>query len=243
MKPEPNTGPLHVFIHVPKAAGSSVRSLIESNYKTKHQMQLYRTGGTSLHDLLTDCQNEGQFDTARVAYGHVPAVLHNYTDRHCDYFTFLREPEARAASFYKFVKHDFPDHALHKKFQSGEVTFKMFCNRNHIEANKMTMMLSGHDKTRVCTPEMLEAAKESLKNFAYFGFFEEFDQAIQDCGVAMNWDMSQYQVRNISSKTNSKFFDEEGVTEKDLKNLAYNNRFDRELYDFALDLREKRKMI
>jgi len=231
---------IDVFIHIPKAAGSSVRSLIETNYPVNRQVSIYRTGGAVLHDILSSLA-DNQLETGDIVYGHIPVVVHNYTDRHCDYFTFLREPIDRVTSFFKFVKYDFPDHPNHMAFKSGAVTFKMFCNRNHIEANKMTQMLSGFDRVNFCNADMLESAKKTLKNLKFLGFFDEFSESVHDCGKQLGWNMDGFEVRNISSKLNKDFYTDEGVNDVDIQALKKVNRFDVELYEFALDLREKRR--
>lgn len=241
---------MDVFIHIPKAAGSSIRSLIERNYPENRRFEIYRTGGTLLDDVLSSERN-GQLRTCDIVLGHIPVVVHNYTQRHCNYFTFLREPIDRITSFYKFIKYDFPDHPAHKRFNSGEVTFKSFCRRTHMEANKVTQMLAGYEvqmrvslaKATFCDDAMLESAKSSLRNFGYFGFFHDFATSVQECGDKLNWDLTGFETRNVSSKTNQQFYDEEGVTAEDLDALRQTNRFDVALFDYAMDLKEERRQF
>jgi hypothetical protein len=228
-----------VFLHVPKAAGSTIRSLIETNYPRERQLPIYRTGGTVLHDFLTtDAQNV--LPNAAIVYGHIPAVIHNYTDRHCDYFTFLRHPVERSISFYKYVKYDFPAHPMNRKIASGDINFKAWCRRRNFEANRQTQMLAGHDNINYADKPMLEAAKATLTNLRYFGFFEEFDVSVQRCAAVFGWQTDTIEVRNLSSRSNADFLEEEGVDESDIESLKQVNRFDLELYEFARELAAKR---
>lgn len=233
---------LHVFIHVPKAAGSSIRSLIEANYSEMEQLPIYRTGGTVLHDFFLGL-DPAILDNAKIVYGHIPVVVHNYTARHCAYFTFLRDPVQRAISFFKYVKYDFPEHPLHAKFAAGEVTFPQWCRRRHIEANKQTQMLSGYDRINFCNQDMLNAAKKSLENFEYFGFMEKFQESVSNCANHFDWNTDGLQVRNISTRTNDAFLEAEGASLADLESLKEINKFDVELYEFARNLAIRKNFV
>ncbi len=232
-------GSTDIFIHVPKAAGTTVRSLIEANYPIERQVAIYRAGGVTLHDyLMNDVRS--QLPQAEIVYGHIPVVIHNYVEQHCDYFTFLRDPIERSISFYKYVKHDFAEHPLHRRIQRGEITFKIWCRRRNIESNKQVQMMAGHDRITHADAAMLDAAKETLRNFKYFGFFEDFQQSVQRCGEIFDWNMAGIQVRNLSSRSNQDFLDAEGINAADLECLKKMNQFDVELYDFARELAIKR---
>ncbi|MDS9467384.1 sulfotransferase family 2 domain-containing protein [Paracoccus sp. MBLB3053] len=237
---------IDVFIHIPKAAGSSIRSLIEANYPPKLRVPCYRKQGVELHGIFEQHRNTRLKDCA-VVFGHIPVVVHNYTDRHCNYFTFLRDPVARAISEYKFIKHDLPSHPAHEAFSSGKVSFSAYCAATTTgefyfsAVSKATQLLAGVDRVKGCDDAMLEKAKRTLMNMGYFGFFHDFVVAVEECAAYLGWNTEGYEMRNVSSVSNTDFLAREGATERDIEVLRNTLRHDIELFDFALSTKEKRR--
>lgn len=242
------TEKIDVFIHVPKAAGSSIRSLIEANYPEDRSLPVYRPQGVGMSEAL-EPERTRKLKDCQVVYGHIPTVVHHFTDRPCNYFTFLRDPVERAISEYKFIKHDFPGHPAHRAFASGEVSFGDYCAATtpgefyYSAVSKATQLLAGVDRVRECDDDMLAAAKKTLAQLGYFGFFHEFDKAIQDCAAALGWSTDGFETRNVSSVKNNDFLASEGATEAELSVLRNTLKQDIALFDFALSLREQRRQF
>lgn len=237
-----------LFTHIPRTSGK----YIERNMIPHHLRRVYK-----FHKKLMYIGQYGSYEIKKapdVISGHIPYGLHRYLVVECDtfqYITFLREPIHRwisefnhAMRFPRFVK------PIWEKFKKP-IDFLAACLAEGRNTNVMTKQLSGIDDfTNVIQDhknymfmwaarkkeysdsemsEMLETAKYNLLyNYDFVGFMEEryYKQLCRYFG----WKYRRKKRMNVSSSVALINWKDKKVR----KMLKHLNRFDIELYDFAL---------
>lgn len=238
-----------LFTHIPRTSGKYV----ETKLIPRRMNRIYK-----FHKKLMHIGLHGSYkipETTEVVTGHIPYGLHEYLDVDCDefkYVTLLRDPISRwrsefnhAMEYPRFVRPIWNRH-------SNALNFLEACIHEGRNDNIMTKQLSGLEKfTNVKQDyknymfmwaarkkryddadmkEMLTAAKHNLKyNYDFVGFMgKKFHKKLcQHFG----WKFPKSPKTNASRPTS--FIDWHN---KDVgKLLGRLNRFDTELYEFALE--------
>src|SRR5690242_7431356 len=92
-----------IFLHIPKAAGSTLNRLIEFEYPLFEMYSIdpvfYRWSGTHLHRL-----SKRRLGKIRVFKGHMLFGLHAILPQPATYITVLREPVERVLSSFYFMR-------------------------------------------------------------------------------------------------------------------------------------------
>ena len=92
-----------IFLHMPKAGGTTLRHIFYDQYKYLNENEIYtinRTKETSLFHNID--KNEKQ--KIKLLIGHMPFGLHNNLNNNFNYITFLRNPIERVISAYFYNK-------------------------------------------------------------------------------------------------------------------------------------------
>ena len=224
----------HVFLHIPKTAGSTIRTLIAQNYARERTVAF--PGEMKAYDSFRNRPDDAKL-RFRMLHGHMPFGIHESMPCECRYFTFLREPTARYFSDY-FFAFDYPAHNLHEKIVSGEMTCEDYAELPDREVyfdNTMTQYLSG-DLFSKPTRETLEKAKRNLvEKMATFGIARRFDESILDIAHTFGWHKPFYLSKNISKQTIRNVSDE--AREKCEKR----QHLDGELFQFAEEVFDERR--
>lgn len=216
-----------VFVHIPKAAGSTLNQVMLRVYKPHEVVFLYEpriAQSIEMFDRLPPAA-KGRL---RMVVGHVGFGLHERLGRPCTYATVLRDPVDRVISYYYFVLRT-PRHFLHEPaknlglegFAGSDVSSKL--------ANGQTKYLSeldGRDATRLT----LERAKGNLEQyFAVAGLVERFDETLVLLRRAAGWRMPYYDKANVTPDRPPK----SDISESTLATIRAHNKLDLELYDWA----------
>jgi hypothetical protein len=98
---------IHIFLHIPKSAGTTFRHHIENNFPADEILGLYKSEASKMSRDEVFAQVSGltpeQRRKLRVIYGHeVHYGIHELLDRPCRYVTFLRDPIDKTISFYNY---------------------------------------------------------------------------------------------------------------------------------------------
>lgn len=228
-----------IFLHVPKAAGTTLQEIIVRQYP----------GGKGFR-FTGAPEREREFlamsDAERAAYdvltGHVAYGIHRHVPGSPVYVTMLRDPVERIISHYYFVLRK-PDHYLHDLVAGGRMSLRDYVERRaSIELdNDQTRYFVEQprptDRFVPITPDLLERAKRNLeRGFAVVGLAERFDESLVLMQGAFGWLDVTYERRNVTE-------DRPGRHQIDDATLAVIrdvNRFDAELYEFAVRLFERR---
>jgi hypothetical protein len=185
-----------IYQHVPKAAGSTLHTLV---YNNVDRARVYTCGENGvLQDFLA--LDRAERDRFAVLIGHVDYGIHERFGHPCRYFTFLREPVDRTVSHYHFIRNT-PSHRYHAQARAMDLTGFIESGIRPRMNNCMARMLSGFVDVpyNQCPPEMLDAALEHVRaHYAFVGFVETFAHSLAGLVRALGWGSSAYTVRNVS---------------------------------------------
>lgn len=222
--------PTVIFLHIPKTAGSTLHQIIRRQYRSQY---IYHMG--SYPDSLEKFKNLPLRRRAdiRVLMGHFEMGIDEYLPRPSTYFTLLRDPIARAISYFSHVRRD-TDHYCHDLVTTQHMNLETFINSQAdvMMDNGQTRMLAGrlYDVPfGHCDAEVLAAAQRHLQErFAFVGLTERFDEALLLMKYTFKWSNLYYTRRNISPAQDKKPF-----PDATLAAVQQVNQWDMALYSFA----------
>lgn len=221
-----------IFLHVPKTAGSSIRTLITANYQTGAVLNLY---GDRAEILATCREHLGKLSSTRLVQGHAPHGCHRFLDiRSPQYFFFLREPVARTLSDIEFGRRN-RDHGFHAILADPALsaTQRIEKARNLIYyRNNMCHFVSGAFFTREISLLEFNLAVDNLWNSAFVGITEHTEESILIMGRMLGWKYFVPQRCNVSPHPT------EDTPQELHTSCASFLEYDLHLYQVALDLFE-----
>lgn len=194
---DPNVAPLLVFIHVPKAGGSTVKVLLRDWASAS-----LRTIAGNAVDFLSMTLAEQNAQSA--AWGHRGFGLHRQGDFHnkrraVAYFTVLREPRARIVSQYHFALQRKAEVEKSRSWAPPDPTFASWFAAERSMSPEDPWHPSDNPNVRQiccwwtpfargsrrahedCAPsqDTLECAKRNLERFAVVGVVEHMDDVVE----------------------------------------------------------------
>src|SRR5262245_43916521 len=106
------------FLHIPKTAGTTFRTLLESRFRPEEVCPVY--GRRELAGLAP-----GALDSYRLFRGHLGFLLPAVLGRPLTILTLLREPVSTVVSMYHFFRR-LPEHPLHPVIERERLTLDEF---------------------------------------------------------------------------------------------------------------------
>jgi hypothetical protein len=97
--PVTNPEPFWLFMHIPKAAGTTLRSIVDAQYGADAVLTYYNQRNRQLLDNLPYVLMDER-RSYRALIGHFSFGVHEGLPRLARYVTFLRDPVTRAVSAY-----------------------------------------------------------------------------------------------------------------------------------------------
>lgn len=224
-----------IFLHIPKAAGTTLHRIIERQYPQEHVLSF---GADAVGSLAAfKAMSNEERSEIQVLKGHLPFGVHKYFPQPTTYITFLRNPVERIISYYQFVLLN-PEHYLHEQVTSQDMSLlEVLENKMTPDiANGQVRLLSGvwnNVPVGECTQQMLDKAKEHMHaNFSVIGLVEQFDASLILLKRAFNWQHIHYQKQNVSANRSSQIT----VSPQTLKAIQHYNNLDTQLYAYAQEL-------
>lgn len=188
----------HIFLHIPKTAGSSIRTLIQQNYPVDATIAFSGEPGPIAWFRSADSAFKEHY---RLVHGHFYYGIHDGVADYT-YFTFLRNPVERHFSDYYFLKRYEP-HPMHEALASGRITIEDWARIHETMPDyrdPATRIVSG--EAHMLTPDRLslERAKYLLATeFSFVGLAERFDESVLILARRLGWSAVFYLTKNASA--------------------------------------------
>jgi len=234
-----NEGDLFIHLHIPKTAGTTMRSIIRSHFDTEHSEEIYpHWGKADFHRQIRRLSGERK-KRLRCLQGHFVYGVHKHFDKKPVYVAMVRDPVERAISLYHFILLN-PQHHMHRELKEGGLTLENYhewrSTRMAAAYNAQTRYLAGVVDREPTERDLAEAKRNVERYFALVGLTEQFDETVFLMNSAFGWNTRVYGRLNITAKRPKR----NELSEETLKNIQNANWMDMELYSFVKDLFEKR---
>jgi hypothetical protein len=216
--------PIPCFVHVPKTAGSSIRTLITLNYLPSEVASIYG----DYHGIFERCFNLiGRTDGYKLLQGHMPYGVHlNVGLKAARYFFFLRHPVDRHFSDTAHGARN-PKHGFHAQLTapgSGPAKWATIADHIIYYRNTATHYLSGVFFTRDVDMTNFHRAAQAVIESEFVGLAERFNESVLIMARKLGWSNVIYEKRNVGPNAMKPLFTPE------LRKAAE----DRLLFDMAL---------
>ena len=235
--------PLLFFIHIPKTAGTTLRTVLAMNEpgrRTRALGNVFKGGGGTSKSILRRFHNKQQnLRGVRLVRGHVPLGVREYIEPHLPEgrelkcFTFLREPTDRTLSHYFAIRTRGRPYELQPL--GPDSTLDDAIAGGYIYDNLQTRILSGLPQPFGEVDDgMLERAKHNLREgLEFFGITERFDESLVLAKQRLG-------LRSILYRSNSRVNTSrprgDDIPAELRRSAEHHNRYDTQLYDYACEL-------
>ncbi len=225
---------LLVFVHVPRAAGTTLHRVIESQYPGGRILTF--ADPSRAEEVLAATPPE-ILAGVKAVDGHVHYGVHRHFRQQARYVTLLRRPVARVVSHYRYVRSN-PGHYLHAAVVEEGLDLAAYALSDlsgELRNGQVQMFSARARELGDCDDACLEEAKEVLAGrFAAVGVTERFDESLLLMQDALGWSTPYYAAANRSAGPPAT------VSEEAVAAIEARNRFDLALYDFAAGLLSER---
>lgn len=219
-----------IFLHIPKAAGTTLHSILERRYPKSASYSMWEDQERHLAELAQ--WPESRRNELRLLKGHFAYGVHQHLVGPSTYVTLLRDPVARVISHYYYVRCT-PRHYLYEQMMRDNVTLAEYISMKITKEidNDQVRLLSG-----VCHSlpygslgqEHLEAAKHNVeRHFSVVGTSDRFDESLALMGIELGWNWTPYYLEQNVAKDKRKSAPVETAI---LDNIRHENQLDYELY-------------
>lgn len=219
--------PVHIFVHIPKTAGTTLRTIALQQYPDGTACGIY--DGSPIHLTMQEFKDlpANAKRAFRLVIGHFPFGAHTRLppDVPYRYLTLLRSPSSRIISLYNHICANDPS----RKNLSLK---QFFVNRDAQFDNHQTRLLSGaHAPFGKCSRAMLDAAMANIeKEFELVGTTERFDDFYYVAARRLGWTRYAYVSRNLQARNQLK---KDSVDAETNELIRRYNALDQELYDWV----------
>lgn len=217
------------FLHIPKAAGTTVRSILRRNFPRNALVELdsnYLTHEQQIKSGMRRCDTN-----LRIVTGHCAFGIHRYINATLPYFTFVRHPFERIRSHYCYIL-DEPRHYHHSTLVANKLTFEEFlADTNSPELfNQQTRLIEGCSTSpRNVSEETFQRALDNLRNhFVLVGVAERFNESLVALKIVLDLHDIRYFPVNVGVRTTTV-----PLTEAAKRMIQATNEYDIRLFDAA----------
>jgi len=192
-----------IFLHIPKAAGTTLHSILESHYPPENTYSIY---DPDVEAKTFAALPREKREPIRLLKGHLAFGLHESLVGETTYITVLRDPVDRITSHYYYAKR-YPTHYLHKQVIERNMTLADYASARLSDEldNGQVRMLAGivDDKmlaVGACGPDLLKRAQQNIERyFAVTGLAEQFDESLALMAIQLGWDWTPaYRKLNVA---------------------------------------------
>ncbi len=249
---EPEAHPVVVFIHIPKTGGTTVHYYLRRHFRRTKRLNSPNRLRKGFLDRPADKRKRWDFIS-----GHFPiGLVHRATPRPCVYFTFFRDPLAKAVSNYNHVLR-WKQHRWHGRFIEKKITTEKFLTQHDDikdllidnPATRCFSDLSSFFDPQPMTPALVEQVKTRLREqFMFLGLTERSADSIFLLSRKLRLPLSPYLTHNVTRRPEVLLSSLSAEVIARFKEL---NWADYEVYDYAkqtferqwgeLDARERKR--
>jgi hypothetical protein len=230
---------LHIFLHVPKAAGTTLQRIIERNYTPAETYSIDGSHGdrvdASLERLRALPDEEKR--RLRMIKGHMAFGIHEAMPQPSSYITVLRDPVTRVVSHYHYVRRH-PEHYLYDEVVRKGMSLGDYATSGlSVELeNGQVQLLAGLWNLRIeITRDHLATALANLDaHVSVAGLAERFDESLLLMRRACGWRLPLYASENVAPASARKPIDPDVRAE-----IERRNSLDRELYSHVQERLEE----
>lgn len=222
-----------IFLHIPKAAGTTLVKIIEKQYGKGSVSRLYDDQSTDRFKRLSGKEQR----QIKALVGHFPFGIHEWLSQPYAYMTMLREPVDRVISNYYYVLRT-PNHRVYEQAKDMSLKEYMESGINTFIDNGQVRFLSNSCGVPFgeCHEGMLEEAKRTLaEDIEVVGLSERFDDSLTLLSQKFGWSVARPEKANVTSDRPSI----KEISDNALEAIRKYNLLDIELYRFAKGLFEK----
>ena len=219
-----------IFLHIPKAAGSTLRSIIKRQYPDQQVYQIWSI--PSLQRSIDEFKGlpESERKNVRFLTGHWVFGLHGHLIGSTEYVTMLRKPVSRVISNYYHVRRS-SEHRLHEEVMEKDMSLREYVASgvNAALDNQMVWDVVGASQKRE-DEKMLRRAKENIERFfGIVGLVERFDESLLLMKKYFGWGDVSYRKRNVTHDRPGR----DDIPRDVFREIKERNHLDVELYKFA----------
>lgn len=180
--------PILYFIHVPKTAGSSMRSMISRHYG-EGLLLLYM-----VPEQYEEWKKQNPLHHERIScvYGHYRYGIHTLSGRPFEYTAIMRDPADALMSYFYFILRG-SAHPWHQEL--CRLTFEQFLYSSSIGhfQNFQTGFLTGNDH-----PQAEDALQNIAKYFPIVGITEMFHETVYLMRKRYGWGAVEVPYENVT---------------------------------------------
>lgn len=221
------------YVHIAKAGGSTFIDILKQIYTEEDVIHVWPNG--RFKSVVQLSRNKRL--KYKVILGHFNYGIHKLIHKKLQYITILREPINRLISSYFYsLKNE--DHKLHKHLKENKTTLEEYLLTpltKDIDNGQIRMLLNSRNPIGKIGKAQLETAKKNLDQHFIFGILERWEDSINHFKKELQWlEIPKYEIKNASGKK------EYSLTDDVIQQVREQNKYDIELYEYAIELFNKR---
>ncbi len=226
-----------IFLHVPKAAGTTLCDIFLRQYKADN---IHLLDGANFDQAQEDFKQLSPAEKAqiKILMGHMYFGLHEYLPSPATYVTMLRNPIDRVVSYFHFVQR-IPSHPDYELIKEKSISIEDYCQMGTVNmCNGQTRFLANTQSSETYSRETLERAKSHLQQyFSVVGIQERFDESLLMLKDELAWKKMPFYYRRNTNR-NSSYKQE--ISNSTRAVLEKYNELDLELYEYVKNIFEQK---